>query len=312
MQTSNTGAPFHAPALLQEVVQFLDLRPGGRWVDGTLGDGGHALAILEGSAPDGRLMGLDADGAALERARQRLQPYAGRMLLVNSNFARIAEAVRAEGLAPVDGIILDLGLSSWQLDVAARGFSFRDDAPLDMRLSASQEVTAAEVANTYGQEDLARIIATYGQEPQARRIAQAIVRRRPIATALELARIVESVSPRRGQRVHPATRTFQALRISVNGDMENLAGALEGAAGVLRQGGRLVVIAYHSLEDTVVKEFMRRESRDCICPPERPQCICGHKARVRVLTKKVVKPSPEEVARNPRVRSARLRACALL
>lgn len=281
-------------------------------MDGTLGDAGHAVAMLEAIGPGGRLLGLDADGQALERARDRLQPYAGRAVLVNDNFANLGKLVRAQGLTPVSGVLLDLGLSSWQLDAARRGFSFRDAAPLDMRLGEGQALTGAEVVNTYSQEDLADIIFRYGEEPHSRRIAQAIVRNRPVSTALELAQAIERAAPRHGQRVHPATRTFQAIRIYVNRDLENLQAALEGAVGVLKKGGRLVVIAYHSLEDGVVKEFMRREARDCICPPEQIQCVCGHKAAIRILTKKVVKPSAEEIGRNPRVRSARLRACAVL
>ena len=195
-------------------------------MDGTLGDGGHSMAILEAIAPAGRLLGIDADGEALERARQRLQPFADRVVLVNDNFANLGEIVRAHGFAPVDGVLLDLGLSSWQLVEAHRGFSFRDDSPLDMRLGASQSLTASEVVNTYSQEELARIIAAYGEEPQARRIAQAIVRSRPILAARELAQAVESVVPRKGQRISPATRTFQAVRMLVNQDLENLESAL--------------------------------------------------------------------------------------
>jgi 16S rRNA (cytosine1402-N4)-methyltransferase len=224
----------------------------------------------------------------------------------------MATVVRARGFAPVSGVLLDLGLSSWQLAEARRGFSFSDQAPLDMRLGASQPLTAAEVVNTYSQEELTHILLTYGEEPQARRIAQAILRRRPIGTALELAQTVEGVVPRRGQRISPATRTFLALRTWVNRDLENLKAALPGAIGMLKRGGRLVVIAYNSLEDAQVKGFMRREARDCICPPEQIPCVCGHRATVKILTRKVVKPSVEEVARNPRVRSARLRACAAL
>ncbi|MBI2171789.1 MAG: 16S rRNA (cytosine(1402)-N(4))-methyltransferase RsmH [Chloroflexi bacterium] len=304
--------PYHSPALMKEALAFLDLHPGDRCVDGTLGDGGHSMAILEATSPNGRLLALDADGAALERARQRLQPFTDRVVLVNDNFANLATVVRTHGFAPVPGVLLDLGLSSWQLSEARRGFSFSDEAPLDMRLSASQPFTAAEVVNTYSQEELSHILFTYGEEPQARRIAQAILRRRPIATALELAQAVEGVVPRRGRRISPATRTFLALRMWVNSDLENLQAALQGAIGVLKRGGRLVVIAYHSLEDAKVKRFMRQEARDCICPPEQVPCVCGHKATVKVLTRKVVMPSAEEVARNPRVRSARLRACAAL
>jgi len=303
---------FHSPVMVREVMDFLELPAGGRCVDGTLGDGGHTLAMLEAVGPQGYVLGLDADGEAIGRARQRLQDYGQRVALVQTNFADMAEAVKAQGFAQVDGVLLDLGLSSYQLDTARRGFSFRDEAALDMRLGADQELTAADVVNTYAEADLVRILFRYGEEPQARRIARAIVQRRPIGTAMELAALVESVAPRRGQRMHPATRTFQAIRMETNGDIQNLEQGLEGALDVLRPGGRLVVLAYHSLEDAAVKEFMRRESRDCICPPEQALCICGHKARLRILTKKVVRPSAEEVAKNPRARSAKLRACVAL
>lgn len=302
---------YHSPALLAEVLAFLALQPGDQCVDATLGDAGHSLAILQAIAPAGRLLALDADVEAMARAQQRLQPYLDRVLLVNDNFAHLAGVARAHNFHPVSGVLMDLGLSSWQLDAAGRGFSFRDEA-LDMRLSPTDDLTAHQVVNTYTQEELADIIFTYGEDPNARRIAAAIVRSRPMATAQELAAAVERVVPRRGRRTHPATRTFQALRMYINQDLERLQAALEGAVSILKAGGRLVVIAYHSLEDTVVKEFIRRESRDCICPPEVLQCVCGHKASLRDLTRRVVKPSTEEVARNPRVRSARLRACAVL
>ena len=261
------------------------------------------------ATPDGRLLGIDADAQALDRTRQRLQPFANRVTFANDNFEHIGRIAEQHGFHPVLGVLMDLGLSSWQLDTAGRGFSFRDDVPADMRLSADQPLTAADVVNTYSQDELARVIATYGEEPQARRIAQAIVRHRPIGTALQLAQAVESAVPRRGRRTHPATRTFLAIRIVVNRELDVLESALRQAVRLLAGGGRLAVIAYHSLEDRVVKTFMRTESSDCICPPGLPMCACDHKASVRVLTKRVVKPSSEEVRNNPRVRSAKLRAC---
>lgn len=294
--------------MVAEVLKALDLHPGEDCVDGTLGDGGHSLAILAAIAPSGRLLGIDADRQAIERARQRLQGYGDRVLLVQGNFANLAAIVRSQGLPHVSGVLLDLGLSSWQLGAAGRGFSFRDEA-LDMRLGEGQTLTAGEVVNTYSIEDLTRLIATYGEEPQARRIAQALVQGRPFTTAAEVAGAIERVSPRRGQRIHPATRTLQALRMYINQDLENLAAALRQAVELLQGGGRLVTIAYHSLEDRMIKVFMQEEARDCLCPPSQPVCTCGHKATVRILRRKVVKPSEEEVRRNPRVRSARLRAC---
>ena len=291
---------------------MLAVGPGSRCVDATLGDGGHAAAILEATAPDGKLLGIDADPQALERARKRLSAFGDRAILVNDNFANLEAIVERHSFRPVLAVLMDLGLSSWQLESGGRGFSFREDVGLDMRLSPSQPVTASDVVNTYSQVELQRIISTYGEEQQARRIAAAIVRHRPIETALQLARVIEAAVPRRGQRIHPATRTFQAIRVFVNRELETLESALEQAVRVLEQGGRLVVIAYHSLDDRLIKTFLRRESRDCICPTGQPTCTCEHRASVRLLTKKVVKPSAAEVRENPRVRSARLRACVAL
>ena len=303
---------FHNPALLREVIAVLSVSAGDKCVDATIGDGGHAMALLENTAPDGRLLGIDADPKALERAQARLHPFADRLTLVNENFSDLENIVQRHNFYPALAILLDLGLSSWQLAAGGRGFSFREDIPLDMRLSPNQPITAYDVVNTFSAEELARVITNYGEEPQARRIALSIVRNRPLSTALELAQAIEADVPRRGKRLHPATRTFQAIRILVNRDLENLEAALQQAVRVLALGGRLAVIAYHSLEDRLVKTFMRREARDCICPPRQPECTCGHRATVRILTKKVVKPTAEERLNNPRVRSARLRACAAL
>lgn len=291
---------------------MLAVGPGSRCVDATLGDGGHAAAILEATAPNGKLLGIDADPQALERAGKRLSAFGDRVILVNDNFANLEAIVERHSFRPVLAVLMDLGLSSWQLEAGGRGFSFLEDVGLDMRLSPSQPVTASDVVNTYSLEELQRIISTYGEEHQARRIAAAIVRQRPIATALQLAQAIEAAVPRRGQRIHPATRTFQAIRVVVNRELETLESALGQAVRVLEQGGRLVVIAYHSLDDRLIKTFLRRESRDCICPTGQPTCTCGHRASVRLLTKKVVKPSAAEVRENPRVRSARLRACVAL
>ena len=290
----------------------MDVKPGYRCVDATLGDGGHAQAIIEALAPSGRLLGIDADPKSLDRAGERLQSYGDRVTLVNDNFANLEDVVTSHHFTPVMAILMDLGLASWQLEAGGRGFSFMENVPLDMRLGPDQTISASEIVNTLSVSELTRIIATYGEEPRAQRIASSIVWHRPIQTAAELARAVEAAVPRRGRRIHPATRTFQAVRMVVNRELENLESALGQALRVLSKGGRLAVIAYHSLEDRIVKNFMRRESRDCICPPEQFQCICGHTASVRVITKKVVKASRAEVTENPRVRSARLRTCIAL
>ena len=307
MKSAEHRGRYHSPVLIQEVHDLLALIPGDRWIDATVGDGGHAATLLEATAPNGEMLGIDADPESLERAHGRLQPFGNRVNLVNDNFANLANIVRQHKFHPITAILLDLGLSSHQLDQASRGFSFRD-ASLDMRLDPNQQLTASDIVNTYSAEELRQMIATYGEEPQARRIARAIVRHRPIHTAQELARVIESMVPRRGRRIHPATRTFQAIRMHVNDDLGNLESFLELAVRALSQGGRLAVIAYHSLEDRIVKLFFRQESRDCICPPERPQCTCGHRATLRILTKKVVKPTADEIQKNPRARSARLRA----
>jgi 16S rRNA (cytosine1402-N4)-methyltransferase len=291
---------------------LLDVKPGDRCIDATIGDGGHARAILDAISPDGRLLGIDADPGSLERAGARLQSYGKMITLVNSNFSNLEDLVASHRFTPVMAILMDLGLASWQLEAGGRGFSFMENVPLDMRLGPDQAISASEIVNTLSASELTKIIATYGEEPRARRIASAIVRHRPIETAVELAKAIEEAVPRRGRRIHPATRTFQAVRIVINRELQNLESALEQAVRMLSKGGRLAVIAYHSLEDRIIKNFMRRESRDCICPPEQFQCICGHTASVKVITKKVIKASRAEVTDNPRVRSTRLRACIAL
>ena len=303
---------YHRPALVEEVVGLLDVKPGDRCVDSTIGDGGHAEAILKGTAPDGRLLGIDADPKSLQRAGERLRPYAERVVLCNDNFANLENVAEDSGFTPVMAVLMDLGLASWHYESGGRGFSFMESAPLDMRLNPDQPISASDIVNTYSETELTDLISTYGEEPKARRIARAIVNNRPIRLASDLASAVEKVAPRRGRRIHPATRTFQAIRMVVNRELENLESALGQAVRILAKGGRLAVIAYHSLEDRVVKSFMRRESRDCICPPERMECACGHVATIRLLSRKVLKPTREEVLENPRIRSARLRACMAL
>ncbi len=296
----------HVPVLLEETIAALAVQPGGRYIDCTLGGGGHALAILEHSSPGGQLLGIDADPGAIEVARDRLNAYRDSILLVNDNFANLQAICVKHDFFPVHGILLDLGLSSRQLNGDGRGFSFKHDAPLDMRFSPSQEITAADIVNTYSEAELAHLIKTYGEEGYNRRIARRIVSERPIKSTLHLARAIERVIGRRS-KLHPATKTFQALRIAVNRELENLEAALKQAIELLGFEGRLVVISYHSLEDRIVKQFMHREAKGCICPPGTPVCVCGHKPRLKLIKRGVITPSPLEIQRNPRSRSAKLR-----
>ena len=309
---SPKAIPSHAPVLTEEVIGFLSVQPGGRYIDCTLGPGGHSRAILEASAPGGVLLGLDADPSAVELASEALSEFAGSIRLVNANFRRLGEVCDRYEFEPVHGVLFDLGVSSLQLGSADRGFSFQPEAPLDMRFGSDPPLTAAEIVNEYSETDLANVIWQFGEERTSRRIARRIVAKRPITTTTELAGIVAKAIPGGKKRIHPATRTFQALRIAVNDELTAIGEALDQARDVLGSGGRMVVISFHSLEDRIVKQFMQRESRDCICPPEIPICLCDHKATLKVLTKRPVKPSDAEVATNPRSRSARLRAAERL
>ncbi len=302
----------HIPVLYQAVLQALRPQPGGHYIDGTVGAGGHAEGILMASAPDGRLLGLDVDPQALALAQARLARFGDRVILRRASYTMLVDQWRALGWPLVDGVLLDLGVSSMQLDTPERGFSFRYDAPLDMRFDPDQPLTAADLVNTLPEEALAEILRRYGEERRARRVARAIVAHRPITTTGQLAEIVARVTSSGRRGMHPATRTFQALRIAVNRELERVEQVLPQAVEVLKPGGRLVVIAFHSLEDRLVKRFMRRESQDCWCPPEQPVCTCGHRA-----TLKIVRPFPlladeEEIRRNPRSRSARLRVAEKL
>lgn len=278
-------------------------------VDGTLGAGGHSALILDAVGPDGRLIAIDRDAAAVARAEQRFGDASPAPILVHGNFADMDEIVREAGYEKVDGVLLDLGLSSDQLDDPERGFSFRQDGPLDMRMG-SGGTTAEEVVNRLPAAELATIIRTLGEERWAARIARFVVDRRPLRTTRDLARAVEAAIPRRAwpQDIHPATRTFQAIRMHVNRELESLEAGLEGALEILAPEGRLVVISFHSLEDRTVKRFLQRESRGCICPPNQPVCTCQHRPSLTVITRHPVRPTDEEVADNPRSRSARLRA----
>ena len=298
---------YHRPVLLGEALEALAVRPGGRYIDCTAGEGGHSQAVLQRCLPGGHLLAIDADPGAIAVARRRLQAYQPSLTLVQDSYAHLEEIAHSHNFGLADGILFDVGLSSLQLEASRRGFSFRRDEPLDMRYDPAGGVTAAHIVNTFSQEALARLIRAYGEERRARAIARAIVQGRPIATSNQLAEVVRRVAgPARG-RIHPATRTFQALRIAVNGELENLETGLDQAIRLLKPGGRLVVISYHSLEDRLVKTTLQRESRGCICPPEVLECICGHVASIRVITRRVITPSAEERRQNPRSRSARMR-----
>jgi 16S rRNA (cytosine1402-N4)-methyltransferase len=296
----------HTPVLLDEVLEGLEITPGGRYIDCTVGTGGHARAILERSDPDGELLGIDLDLAAIMVAERQLSSFGKRVTLVHDSFAQLSAIASAEGFMPADGILLDLGLSSLQLESAERGFSFQKDGPLDMRMDRDGDITAAHLVNELDGAELAEIIAKHGEEVKARAIARAIVRSRPLGTTLELANVVARAVGR-SRRLHPATRTFQALRIAVNEELEALSTVLPPIPAILAKGGRMAIISFHSLEDRLVKDFMVRESRDCLCPPEIVVCTCGHKRTLQILTKKPVRPSANEVAQNPRSRSAKLR-----
>ncbi len=297
--------------LLNEVLDYLQPRAGGRYIDATFGGGGHSRALLDRSAPDGRLLAIDADPDAIRRAQSLVEAFPDRFRIVLGNFRDLASAAVANGFTAVDGILMDLGLSSFQLDQATRGFSFQRSGPLDMRFDPTRGPSAADIVNDWPEEDLARIIFEYGEEQRSRPIARAIVRERNearISTTGQLASIVErAVGGRRGKAIHPATKTFQALRIAVNDELESLRLGLEDAVELLATGGRLAVISFHSLEDRIVKTFMRLEATDCICPPETPVCVCDHKARLRIITRKVVQSSEQEQRANPRSRSSKLR-----
>jgi len=301
----------HRPVLPREVLDALGCRPGGSWVDGTVGAGGHSEAILGATSPDGRLFGLDRDAEVLEQARARLLPYGNRVALRHADHRDLPAILDELGLGPVDGILLDLGVSSIQVDDPDRGFSFLRDGPLDMRMDRSAPTTAADLVNTLPEGDLARLIARFGEEPQARRVARAIVRERdkaPFTGTARLAGTIAAALPGPPGRTHVATRTFQALRIAVNDEIVYLEALVEDCVARLATGGRMAVISFHSLEDRAVKQTFRALAHRCICPRDLPVCGCGRPDRVRLVTSGAVRPSPEEIRDNPRSRSARLRA----
>ncbi|MEJ5224904.1 MAG: 16S rRNA (cytosine(1402)-N(4))-methyltransferase RsmH [Anaerolineales bacterium] len=297
----------HISVLYKEIIHAMQPKSGGRYVDGTLGAGGHAYGILEASVPDGLLLGLDLDPSALALAAERLRPFGARAFLRQASYADLTRVLREVGWDAIDGMVLDLGVSSMQLDTPERGFSFLHEAPLDMRFGPGVLVSAADLVNTLDESELADIIFRYGEDRNARRIARAIVRGRPFETTTQLAQAVAAAGGVREARIHPATRTFQALRIAVNAELQSVERVLPAAIAALRPGGRLAVIAFHSLEDRIVKEFFRRESTNCLCPPRQPICTCGHKAVLKELTRKPVTPTQAEIEQNPRARSAKLR-----
>jgi 16S rRNA (cytosine1402-N4)-methyltransferase len=303
------SVPVHVPVLLDEVLAGLQPQRGGYFVDCTVGLGGHAAAILEKISPSGRLLGIDADPEAIKLSQDKLSNYGEAVTLVNDNFANLEAICRRYHFHPVDGILFDLGVSSLQLDTAERGFSFHLDAPLNMRFDPGQGLTASDIVNSFSEQELAKLIEKYGEERHSRRIARYITQNRPIATTVELAHLVKQASgaPTRRGKIHPATRTFMALRIAVNNELQNLELALKQTINLLRPGGRLTVISYHSLEDRIVKQFMRDAASGCLCPPGTVICRCGHTPTLKLISRKVIKPTSLEIESNPRSRSAKLR-----
>ena len=305
---SNPGGSFpHQPVLYQEVLDALAPESGHDYLDGTLGAGGHAEGVLKTSAPHGRLLGLDLDPEALVIARQRLFGFEDRVIIRQASYQTAAEVLKDLGWGQVHGIVLDLGVSSMQIDQPGRGFSFMETGPLDMRFDQSTGASAADLVNHLKEEELADLIYQFGEERYARRIARAIVANRPISTTQELVARVEQAVPHYEPHLHPATRTFQALRIATNKELETLSGALPELVQCLAPGGKIAVISFHSLEDRIIKQFFKRESTDCICPPEQPVCTCDHVATLKIMNRKPIRASEKELAANPRSRSAKLR-----
>ena len=306
----------HISVLLDECLEGLDIKPDGIYVDGTLGGAGHSSQIAK-RLTTGRLIGIDRDPIALQAAAERLQPYQDRVTLVHSNFCEMAQVVRNLGLSGVDGILLDLGVSSPQLDDAERGFSYMADAPLDMRMNRSDSLSAYQVVNEWSYEELKRILYDYGEERYAPKIAAAICNRREtklIETTLELVDIIRGAMPPAAlrEKQHPAKRSFQAIRIAVNDELGAVEKIMEDAVGLLNPGGRLAIITFHSLEDRIVKIGMQEAAKGCTCPPSFPVCVCGKKPRVQLITRKPIVSGDEELEMNPRARSAKLRVCEKL
>ena len=302
----------HTSVLLEETIDGLNIRPDGIYLDGTLGGGGHSLEIVKRLSDKGRLIGIDRDQEAIEAATKRLSEYSQRVNIVRANYGEFRNVLSALQIDQVDGILLDLGVSSHQFDDMSRGFSYREDAPLDMRMDQRQEMTAADIVNSYSEQELYRVIRDYGEEPFAKNIAKFIVREReqePVTTTFQLVECIKQAIPAkiREKGGHPAKRTFQALRIELNGELLVLQNSLSEMVDALRPGGRIAVITFHSLEDRIVKNTFRTEEKPCICPPDFPVCMCGRKSRGHVVTRKPVIPSEAELEANPRSRSAKLR-----
>ncbi|WP_337833280.1 16S rRNA (cytosine(1402)-N(4))-methyltransferase RsmH [Geoanaerobacter pelophilus] len=302
----------HVSVMPEEVTRFLAPRPGGIYVDGTLGGGGHSRLILELSSPSGRLIGFDQDQEALAAAKSILATYGNRASFVGRNVSAIASVMTELGIEAIDGLLLDLGVSSHQLDTAERGFSFQQDAALDMRMDRSASLTAAELVNSSSEDELTRVIRDYGEERWARQIARRIIAARlesPLETTGQLAELVSRAIPRKAweERIHPATRTFQAIRIAVNDELGSLQRCLQDTVPLLKSGGRIAVISFHSLEDRIVKQFFRDKATGCRCPKDLPVCACGGTPVLKVLTSRPVLASKDEIAANPRSRSAKLR-----
>lgn len=302
----------HQPVLLQETIENLKIKPEGIYVDGTIGGAGHAVEVCKRLSGSGRLIGIDQDADAIEAARSRLIQYKERVTILRGNYCNLTEMLKQEGIQSVDGILLDLGVSSHQLDDAERGFTYREDVPLDMRMDRRQALSAREVVNDYDEKELYRIIRDYGEERYARNIARHICRARqeqPIATTGQLTEIIRASIPVKARAAggHPAKRTFQAIRIEVNRELEVLQDSLEGMIDFLNDGGRICVITFHSLEDRIVKNIFRKAENPCTCPPDFPVCVCGKKPKGIIVTRRPVVPSEEEMKTNTRSKSSKLR-----
>tara|TARA_Y100001934_G_scaffold103287_1_gene126990 strand:+ start:1463 stop:2359 length:897 start_codon:yes stop_codon:yes gene_type:complete len=293
--------------MVPEILKYLEVSSGGRYIDCTLGEGGHTKSLLEASNPGGEVLGIDADHEAIEVSKNRLEEYGERFIYDNSNFKNIKKIAMKSRFVPCHGILFDLGVSSLQLDKESRGFSFRRKAPLDMRFSINQTLTAQDVLNTFSESEISDILYQYGEERQSRKIAKLIIENRPLSNADELSDLIKKNIRQTNYKINPSTKTFQALRIYINEELNSLSQALEQSLEILEVGGRMAVISYHSLEDRIVKNFFKKESKYCICPPNIPKCDCGHFPKLKIITKKPVSPSQSEIEANKRSRSAKLR-----
>lgn len=306
MNAPPTQSP-HLSVLYHEIIEALAPKPSGKYIDATVGAGGHALGILQNSIPDGQLLGLDLDNQALVIANQRLSIYESRVFLRKASYTNMTVEAQKLGWNQVNGITMDLGVSSMQVDSPERGFSFRQEGPLDMRFGGDDLPTAADLLNNLSESELAEIIWKYGEERYSRRIAKMICEARPLTTTTQLANLIEKAYRRKFGHLHPATRTFQAIRIAVNQELAAIQAAIPQAIQLLSPGGRLAIISFHSLEDRIVKQIFKFEARDCICPPKQPICNCNHKAIIKEINRKPIEPSQDEISKNPRARSAKLR-----